>query len=69
MSLRARSAAWRGLIRAQLANGWLPAAGRCMVRLGPGRLYATFHDEAPAGASHCRVCDRLVLRGEGRWWE
>lgn len=68
MTPQERRAAWRGLVKTQYANGWLPPAGRCLVRMSPGRLYATFHDKAPTGASHCRKCGRLVLRGEGRWW-
>lgn len=58
-------AAWRGLVKTQRSNGWLRKAGRCTVRYGAG---AAFHPEAPIGASHCRICGRVVLRGEGRWW-
>jgi hypothetical protein len=65
----ARLAAWRALTATQRRNGWLPKSGKCMVRMGSGRMYATFHPSAPEGASHCRVCGRTVLRGEGRWWE
>jgi hypothetical protein len=27
------------------------------------------HHEAPAGVHRCTICDRLVIRGQGRWWE
>jgi len=65
---KTRRATWRGLVKVQYSNGWLQEAGRCMIRMSPGRTYATFHDQAPVGASHCRICKRVVLRGEGRWW-
>jgi hypothetical protein len=41
-----------------------------MARMSPGRIWCTWHDveEAP-GSGICPVCNRLVVRGKGRWWE
>lgn len=49
-------------------RGDLPLTGTCRIRYSPGRFYAFFHPTAPPGMSICGVCDRLVLRGLGRWW-
>jgi hypothetical protein len=59
----------RGLASLLLESVDLPNAGRCMSRLAPGRIYATFHDRAPAGVSLCPICGQLVIRARGRWWE
>lgn len=50
-------------------RGDIPKSGPCWVRYAPGRIYATYHPDAPAGVSLCGVCNRLVLRALGRWWE
>lgn len=42
--------------------------GRCMQRMSPGRLYATFHPDAPSGLTYCPICGRVVIRNRGRWW-
>lgn len=50
-------------------RGDIAEAGRCMARVAPARIFGTFHDRAPVGVSVCAVCDRVVVRGMGRWWQ
>ena len=49
-----------------------PSAGPCaMRRRMHGRMYryVSYHRKAPQGLSFCCGCRRVVVRGEGRWWE
>lgn len=50
-------------------TGALALAGACRTRMSPGRIYATHHDDAPPGISACAICQRVVLRDVGRWWD
>jgi hypothetical protein len=43
-------------------------AGGCWVRMTPGRILATFHPDAPEGASWCAVCKRTVYRGAAAFY-
>lgn len=56
------------LINLLLERGDVEYAGRCMVRMSPGRIYATYHDSAPPGISACPVCGRWVVRKLPYWW-
>jgi hypothetical protein len=49
-------------------RGDVTEAGRHMTRISPGRIYGSFHPDAPLGVSVCAICDRIVLRRLGRWW-
>lgn len=49
-------------------RGDLTEAGRCGRRLDGLRMLAAYHPKAPTGVSVCAICDRIVLRGLGRWW-
>lgn len=60
----------RTLIARGIAENTIADAGRCMARGYVGRgEWTSYHDRAPEGASYCRVCGRLVLRGFGAWWD
>lgn len=52
-----------------IAHDLVTGAGECWLRYSPGRFYATYHPTAPQGLSRCTVCHRVVVRGQGRWWE
>lgn len=64
MTRSERLALWRSFVAGQRRLGWLPDAGYCCAPIA-----GSMHPVAPIGASHCRACGRVVLRGEGRWWE
>jgi hypothetical protein len=49
-------------------RGDIAEANRHMTRLGGGRIWGSYHPDAPPGVSVCAICDRIVLRGLGRWW-
>jgi hypothetical protein len=57
------------MVNILIDRGDLAEAGGCWCRISPGRIYATYHPKAPAGISACGVCDRMVLRGMGWWWQ
>jgi hypothetical protein len=61
---------WRNEVRLLARNKWLPSAGRCsqVWSRDKGAWRHTIHLNAPRGASQCNACDRVVLRGMGRWW-
>lgn len=57
------------IVSVLIDRGDLAEAGGCWSRISPGRLYATFHPNSPVGISVCGICDRIVMRGMGRWWD
>jgi hypothetical protein len=71
-----RLAMWRMAIGGMARNGWLPSwqehGGKCMTRyIIGGPVTGMWHGNGgnPQGAFRCSSCRRVILRGEGRWWE
>lgn len=75
MTTAERHKLWRSLIMMKAFNGWLPSwqehGGKCMTRyIIGGPVTGTWHrDDGMGGAFLCKVCGRVIIRGEGRWWE